>query len=91
MSIRRRLDRHTSKEEGLLHITPWERSVLQSLSEGKSAAELARTLDMPEPEVRQQLTALFSRMGAASVTDAVAVACRRGIIPAAPVPGASRL
>jgi hypothetical protein len=36
---------------------------------------------MPEYEIRQQLTALFSRMGAASATDAVAAACRRGLIP----------
>jgi DNA-binding NarL/FixJ family response regulator len=91
MSIRRRLDRHTGKEDGLLHITPWERSVLQSLSEGKSAAELARALNMPESDIRQHLTALFSRMGAASATDAVALACRRGLIPAAPAPGASPL
>ena len=79
------------KEEVLLHITPWERSALQSLSEGKSPAELALTLGMQEREVQQQLSALFSRMGAASLTDAVAVACRRGIIPAAPTPGASLL
>jgi NarL family two-component system response regulator YdfI len=75
----------------LLHITPWERSVLQSLAEGKSPADLALTLGLPEREVQQQLSALFSRMGAASMTDAVAAACRRGLIPAAPTPGASLL
>jgi len=70
----------------VLQITPWERSALQSLSEGQSAAELALTLDRPESEIRQRLTALFSRMSAASETDAVALACRRGLIPAAPAP-----
>ena len=70
----------------MLHITPWERSALQSLSEGKSPAELATTLGVPEREVEQQLSSLFSRMGAASLTDAVAVACRRGIIPTASAP-----
>jgi DNA-binding NarL/FixJ family response regulator len=91
MSIVRRLDRRRGKEEGLLHITPWERSALQSLSEGKSPAELALLFGMPEGEIERQLSALFSRMGAASRTDAVAVACRRGLIPAAPTPGASPL
>jgi DNA-binding NarL/FixJ family response regulator len=67
----------------LLQITPRERSALQSLAEGKSADELARMFDIPEAEIRRQLTALFSRMGAASASDAVAEACRRGIIPAA--------
>lgn len=76
------------KEDVLLHITPWERSVLQSLSEGKSPAELALTLGLPEREVHQQLSALLSRMGAASLADAIAAACRRGIIPAGPVPSA---
>ena len=64
---------------------------MQSLSEGKSPAELALLLGMPEADIQQQLSALYSRMGAASVTDAVAVACRRGLIPAAPTPGASLL
>ena len=79
------------KEEGLLHISPWERSALQSLSEGKSAGELARALRMPEAEIRRQLAALFLRMGAVSATDAVAAACRRGLIPAAPAPAESQL
>lgn len=72
------------KEEVLLHITPWERSVLQSLAEGRSPAEVALTLGMSEHEIQHQLSALFSRMGAASLPDAVAVAFRRGIIPGAP-------
>ena len=72
----------------MLHITPWERAVLQSLSEGKSPAQLALTLGMPEREIEQHLAALFSRLGAASMTDAVAAAGRRGLIPVGPTPAA---
>ena len=80
------------KGEVLLHITPWERSALQSLSEGKSPAELAFSFGMPECELQRQLAALFLRLGAATPTDAVAVACRRGIITrVAPTLGASPL
>jgi DNA-binding NarL/FixJ family response regulator len=75
----------------LLHITPWERAALQCLSEGKSPAQLALLFGMPVAELERQLSALFSRMGAASPTDAVAAACKRGLIPAAPTPAASRL
>ena len=67
----------------MLHITPWERSALQSLASGLSTAELAITLGMPERDVEQRLAALYSRMGAASSNDAVAAAARRGLIPIA--------
>lgn len=75
----------------MLHITPWERSILQSLAEGKSTAELALALGLAEHEIERHLSALFSRMGAASLPDAVADAFRRGIIPGAPDPAASPL
>ena len=73
-----------SKEAFLLHITPWERSALQSLSTGMTTAQLAIVLGISEGDIEQRLTALFSKMGAASPTDAVAAALRRGLIPAAP-------
>ena len=72
------------KEEGLLHITPWERSALQSLATGMTTAQLATVLGVSEPDVEHRLTSLFTKMGAASPTDAVAAALRRGLIPAVP-------
>jgi DNA-binding NarL/FixJ family response regulator len=75
----------------LLLITPWERSLLQTLSEGKPLAELALTTGLSEHEIQQQLSTLCSRMGAASAREAVTAACRRGLIPAAPILGASPL
>jgi DNA-binding NarL/FixJ family response regulator len=68
----------------VLHITPWERSALESLANGQSTAELASTLQLSELEVEQRLAALFSRMGASCGTEAVTAALRRGLIPAAP-------
>jgi NarL family two-component system response regulator YdfI len=72
------------KEEVLLHITPWERSALQSLATGMTTAQLAMVLGVSEPDVEHRLTSLFTKMGAASPTDAVAAALRRGLIPAVP-------
>lgn len=72
------------KEDVLLHITPWERSALQSLASGMTAAQLAIVLGVSEPDIEQRLTSLFTKMGAASPTDAVAAALRRGLIPVAP-------
>jgi DNA-binding NarL/FixJ family response regulator len=65
--------------------------MLQILSEGKPLAELALATGIPEGEIQQQLSTLCSRMGAASAHEAVTVACRRGLIPAAPTLGASPL
>ena len=75
----------------MLHITPWECSALQSLAAGMSTAQLAITLGLSECEIEQRLTALYSRMGAASHTDAISVASRRGLIPDAPGRDVSRL
>ena len=75
----------------MLHITPWECSALQSLAAGLSTAELAITLGLSEGEIERRLAALYSRMGAASHSDAISDASRRGLIPGAPGLDASRL
>jgi DNA-binding NarL/FixJ family response regulator len=75
----------------LLHITPWERSALQSLANGTSPAELATWHKLSEGEIEQRLAALYSRLGASCCSDALTVALRRGLIPVAPGRGASPL
>ena len=75
----------------MLHITPWECSALQSLAAGLSTAQLAISLGLSETEIDRRLTALYTRMGAASHTDAISVASRRGLIPSAPGRDVSRL
>ena len=75
----------------MLHITPWERSALESLASGMSMAQLAIAFDIPEMDVEQRLAELCSRMGAASCREAISVAARRGLIPVAPGRDASPL
>ena len=75
----------------MLHITPWERSALESLANGTSPAELATALQLSESEIELQLAALYSRLGASCCSDALAAALRRGLIPAAPTRDALRL
>jgi DNA-binding NarL/FixJ family response regulator len=75
----------------VLHITPWECSALQALAAGLSTAQLAISLGLSESDIEQRLAALYSRMGAASHTDAISVASRRGLIPNAPSRDGSRL
>jgi DNA-binding NarL/FixJ family response regulator len=64
----------------VLHITPWERSVLEMLANGTDAREMAALFGIPEPEIHLRLSTLFARMGAATPADAVAAAFRRGLV-----------
>jgi len=64
----------------VLHITPWERAALLLLANGISTNELAGRFGVSEHEIETRLTALFARMGASSRIDAVAAACRRGLL-----------
>jgi DNA-binding CsgD family transcriptional regulator len=64
----------------VLQITPGERLALLLLANGMSASELACRFGVSEREIAARLTTLFARMGAGSRTEAIAVACRRGLL-----------
>ena len=64
----------------LLQITPDERATLQSLADGGETGDIARSLGLPEREVEVQLVALFKRMGASTLTEAINAAVRRGLV-----------
>jgi DNA-binding NarL/FixJ family response regulator len=66
----------------MLRITPWERDALQLLAERKAPTEIASRLGLSDAEIGPHPTALFERMGAASRSEAVASAQRRGLIVA---------
>lgn len=63
-----------------LQITPWERTALELLADGKRVSEIAGSLGISECKVEAHLTTLFARMGAASRTEAIAAAFRRGLL-----------
>jgi len=66
----------------VLHITPWERGVLEQLASGAAMADIARQLGVNDREIESSLATLFARMGVASRAEAVAVASRRGLLAA---------
>jgi NarL family two-component system response regulator YdfI len=68
----------------VLHITPWDQAALQLLANGTAVDEIAGCLGMGEREVDTYLTALFVKMGAASRSEAVAAAFRRGLLARTP-------
>jgi len=66
----------------VLHITPSERSALQSLATGQSASEMSGRLGLTEDEMDELLNALFDRMGVETEREAVAAAFKRGLVDA---------
>jgi DNA-binding CsgD family transcriptional regulator len=64
----------------VLHITPSERVALELLAAGMATDELAGRLGLRTCEIDAHLASLFARMGAASRTEAVAFAMRRGLL-----------
>jgi DNA-binding NarL/FixJ family response regulator len=73
----------SSNEKGgapVLQITPWERAALQLLANGIATHELAGRLGVSESEIEVRMSTLFARMGAASRSEAIAAALRRGLL-----------
>ena len=64
----------------MLHITPWERVALQLLANGATTNEMAGRFGVSECQIEAHLTSLSARMGAASRTEAIAAALRRGLL-----------
>ena len=53
-----------------------ERRLLQLLTQGRTNAEIAAELDLPEGDVAQRLTRLFAQLGASSRAEATSLAFR---------------
>lgn len=66
----------------VLHITPWERAVLQLLADGTATEAIADRLGTNARDVETRLTTLFARMGAGGQSEAIAAAFRRGLLSA---------
>ena len=58
------------------HLDENERRLLQLLTQGRTNAEIAAELDLPEGDVAQRLTRLFAQLGAASRAEATSLAFR---------------
>jgi DNA-binding NarL/FixJ family response regulator len=64
----------------VLQITPRDREALQLLAMGREIGQIAGSLGLSAGEVESDLTKLFATMGAASRSEAIAVARKRGLL-----------
>lgn len=65
---------------GPQHLSPREQEVLQLLAYGKANKEIARDLGIGAQTVKTHISHIFTKLGAADRTGAVAVALRKGLV-----------
>jgi DNA-binding CsgD family transcriptional regulator len=71
------------KRDEVLSLTPREREVLERVAEGKSNRQVAISLGIAEKTVKNHLSAIFAKTGAADRTQAVMRGIRGGMITVA--------
>jgi DNA-binding NarL/FixJ family response regulator len=64
----------------VLHITPYERAVLQLLADGRDHIEIAGRLRISERQLEAGLSRLLTTMGARNTPEAIEAAIRRGLV-----------
>ena len=70
----------------ILYITPLERRALDLLAHDGSNEQLAACLGVRMSDVESRLKALFSKMDASNVGEAIAIATRRGLFSTISLP-----
>jgi DNA-binding NarL/FixJ family response regulator len=78
--ILRRLAERPSADTADFELTPEEREVLVALTKGMTPSDAAGNLGKSEPEVRSDINAIVSKLGARSLLEAVLVGLRHGIV-----------
>ena len=64
----------------VLHITPYERAVLQLLADGTASIEIAGRLRISERQLEAGLSRLLATMGARNTPEVIDAAIRRGLV-----------
>ena len=74
------VSRLVAEEPQLPELTERQLDILHSITRGLSNAEIARQFDIAEITVKNHLTAIFSKLGAANRTEAVTIALRKQLL-----------
>ena len=61
-------------------LTDRQREILLSMSRGLTDADIAKQLNLTPNSVREHITTIFSKLGAANKTEAVAIALRKHLL-----------
>ena len=69
-----------SEEESIPDLSPRQREILESITRGLSNAQIALQLDISAESVKTHMAKLFTKLGAASRAEAVAIALRKHLL-----------
>ena len=69
-----------SEEQPVPDLSPRQREILESITRGLSNGQIALQLDISAESVKTHIAKLFSKLGAATRTEAVAIAMRRHLL-----------
>jgi len=69
-----------SEEQPIPDLSPRQREILESITRGLSNAQIALQLDISAESVKTHMTKLFTKLGAANRTEAVAIALRKHLL-----------
>ena len=61
-------------------LTPRQMEILESLTRGLTNKDIATTLGIREDRVKVHINTIFSKLGAANRTEAVAIALRKHLL-----------
>jgi len=68
------------EEPPVAELTPRQHEILEAMARGLTNAEIARTLDICEPRVKEHVNAILTKLGAYNRTEAVAIAYRKNLV-----------
>ena len=74
------IERMLRESPPLPGLTDRQREILLSMSRGLTDADIAKQLDLTPNSVREHVTTIFKKLGAANKTEAVAIALRKHLL-----------
>ena len=69
-----------SEDQPVAELSPRQREILESITRGLSNAQIALQLDISAESVKTHMAKLFTKLGAASRAEAVAIAIRKHLL-----------
>ena len=72
--------RQLAEDPPVPELTPRQTEILHSITRGLTNADIAKQLNIREDSVKEHLTAIFAKLGAANRSEAVAIALRKHLL-----------
>ncbi len=72
--------RQLAEDPPVPELTPRQAEILQSITRGLTNADIAKQLGIREDSVKEHVNAIFTKLGAANRSEAIAIAMRKHLL-----------